>query len=136
MQKTIIDFQPARLSFGQALAYLRIEKNTGRMIGPLEEADMFYLNTLRNRERPSGDPAYFKNLLEKVYAHSSNLEMPDENLLTDFFLELFLTDSDDRDCMRLAMKLNDYFDHFEYFSDVLHDFLNKYDSLMEAGYGN
>lgn len=122
------------LSLGQALAYLRAEKTLGRSFEKISDEDKSFLDALRKKRKTSNDPKYFTQLLEQVYASSKESTHKIDELNIEFFLELFLTDSDDRDCMRLAMKLNDHFDRFEYFSDVLRDFLNKYDSLMDENY--
>jgi hypothetical protein len=120
---------PGKLSLGKALAYLRCEKVSGKNYsGVFQGDDKAFLDSLREESEQ----------IEKLYELKDFLHLSHNVVETcdvyqkqyqDFFISLFLLDTPDKDCYKLARNLNDHFDWFEVFSEVLNDFLLTYKTL-------
>jgi hypothetical protein len=119
------------LSLGQALAYLRYERSFGEDYSHcLEKNDIEYLNELRFQVDQLQQTRNFQDLL---FIARDVLEISNANQKEhlDFFLNLFLVDTSDKDCYKLANALNNHFDWFDGFSQVLNDFLLTYNGIKE-----
>lgn len=117
------------LSLGKALAYLRCEKVSGNDYSFLFQGDeKAFLESLREESVQIEKSHELKDFL---YLAHDVVETRDvyQKQYQDFFISLFLLDTPDKDCYKLARNLNDHFDWFEVFSEVLNDFLLTYKTL-------
>jgi len=123
--------QSTDLSLGQALAYLRSEKVFGSVnFQDLQENDLDYINHLKLQAEQLQKTRNFQDLMfiARDVLEISNINQKEH---LDFFLNLFLVDTTDKDCYKLANALNNHFDWFDGFSHVLNDFLLTYNNLKE-----
>ena len=123
--------QSGDLTLGQALAYLRLERIFGKNYSQdLPKNDTEYLNKLRTQAEQLQESRSFQDLMfiARDVLEINNINQKEH---LDFFLNLFLVDTSDKDCYKLANSLNNHFDWFEGFSRILNDFLLKYNDLKE-----
>ncbi|KAA3613085.1 MAG: hypothetical protein D8M58_12310 [Calditrichaeota bacterium] len=123
--------QSENLTLGQALAYLRSEKVFGRDYSEnLSKNNLEYLNQLKEQAIELQKKRDFQDLLF-IARDVLRIDNIDQKEHLDFFLNLFLVDTTDKDCYKLANSLNNHFDWFEGFSRILNDFLLTYNGLKE-----
>ncbi len=120
----------AELSLGQALAHLRYEKVFGKDSSQsLTKEDADYLSQLRAQTKQLQQTRNFRDLL--FIAHDVlDIKIINQKEHLNFFLNLFLIDTPDKDCYNLAIELNNHFDWHEGFSQVLNDFFLQYNDLV------
>jgi hypothetical protein len=120
-----------QLTLGQELAFIRFEKKHKlNIINDLPTIDKERFSHLKNRAEElhiSGDFLKVIKILRENYKEEPKSNLNNE----DFYISLFLFDSSDKDCIRLATAFNDRFELFSEFSEVLRDFVNQYNFLKK-----
>jgi len=123
--------QSTKLTLGRSLAYLRVEMVFGKDYSSgLQKSDIEYLNQLKLQAKRVPQTASFKDLLYKA-RDVLDVNSMNQTEHWDFFLNLFLVDTSDKDCYKLAKVLNNHYDWFEGFSQVLSDFSITYNKLKK-----